>query len=132
MELRKKWKSYGKVAGVILLKEASEEERRAIGGIVGKIFYEKEIRFSFSEFEQGLQKTCYAPVNMKEVLECYFKEPLSTNQEQKKEEQERKKCFFERLYSFFLEHAGSHSMAFLWMQNVAHEKKHGYQLLIKE
>ena len=40
-ELRKKWQSYGKVAGRITLSNASDEERRAIGGIIGKTFYEK-------------------------------------------------------------------------------------------
>lgn len=30
-ELRKKWKSYGKTAGKITLKQTSLEERRAIG-----------------------------------------------------------------------------------------------------
>lgn len=31
-ELRKKWKSYGKAAGRITLRQTSEEERRAVGG----------------------------------------------------------------------------------------------------
>ena len=35
-ELERKWKSYGKVTGNILLKNTSEEERRAIGGMIGK------------------------------------------------------------------------------------------------
>ena len=49
LELRKKWKSYGKAAGYITLKETSEEERRAIGGIVGKVYYEKDNRCSVPE-----------------------------------------------------------------------------------
>lgn len=53
-ELRKKWKSFGKVAGRITLTDTNEEERRAIGGILGKVFYDKDICFSFVEFEQGL------------------------------------------------------------------------------
>ena len=68
LELRKKWKSYGKSAGQITLRDTSEEERRAIGGIVGKRFDEKEIRFSAAEFEQGLQRTRFAPVDLKQVL----------------------------------------------------------------
>lgn len=46
-ELLKKWKSYGKTAGRITLKQTTEEERRAIGGIVGRAFYEETIHFSF-------------------------------------------------------------------------------------
>lgn len=89
-ELRKKWKSYGKAAGHITLKETSAAERRAIGGILGKIFYDETIRFSFAEFEQGLQKTRYAPVDMREVLEAYFGEKLSTNQGQRRKSRRRK------------------------------------------
>ena len=44
-EFEKKWKTYGKVTGIITLKNTSEEERRAIGGILGKTFYENTIRF---------------------------------------------------------------------------------------
>ena len=47
-ELLKKWKSYGKTAGRITLKQTTEEERRAIGGIVGRAVYEETIHFSFS------------------------------------------------------------------------------------
>ena len=62
-ELERKWKSYGRVAGNILLKNTSEDERKAIGGIIGKVFYEDPIRFSVAEFEKGLQQTKFAPVN---------------------------------------------------------------------
>ena len=56
-ELRKKWQSYGRAAGRITLAGTSEQERQAIGGVLGKNFYGETIRFSFSEFEKGLQKT---------------------------------------------------------------------------
>ena len=74
-ELWKKWRSYGRVAGRITLKDTSEEERKAISSIIGRRFLEDTIHFSFAEFEAGLQKTRYAPVEMKEVLEAYFGKP---------------------------------------------------------
>ena len=63
--LWKKWRSYGRTAGKIVLDDASEEECRAIGGITGKRYLDDRIVFSFSEFEQGLQKTRFAPVDIK-------------------------------------------------------------------
>ena len=63
--LWKKWRSYGRTAGKIVLDDASEEECRAIGGITGKRYLDDLIVFSFSEFEQGLQKTRFAPVDIK-------------------------------------------------------------------
>lgn len=132
LELRKKWKSYGKVTGTITLRETSEEERRAIGGVVGKVFWEKDIRFSASEFEQGLQRTRFAPVDMQQVLEEYFGETLSTNQGQKQAEQKKKREFLEGLCAYFREVAGSESIVFLWMQDVISAKKYGYQMLVRE
>ena len=36
--LRAKWESYGRAAGYITLSDASEAERRLLGGILGKNF----------------------------------------------------------------------------------------------
>ena len=102
LELRRKWKSYGKTAGYITLRETSEEERRAIGGVVGKVFYEKDIRFSVTEFEQGLQKTRFAPVELKTVLEEYFEEVLFTNQGQKQEQQRKRIEYLEGICDCFV------------------------------
>lgn len=131
-ELRKKWKSFGKATGRITLKDTTEEERRAIGGIIGKVFYDKDICFSFAEFEQGLQKTRFAPVDMKEVLEAYFGEKLSTNQGQKEEQEKKKSTFFNDIRAYFLKNAGGESMAFLWIQAVLSDRKYGYQQLTRE
>lgn len=131
-ELRKKWESYGKAAGRITLKQTSEEERRAVGGIIGKVFYEETIRFSFLEFEQGLQKTRFAPVDMKTVMEEYFGKPLITTQGRQKEELERRKKFLDRSCGYFEEKAGREAVALAWLQKMISEKKYGYQLLMRE
>lgn len=131
-ELRKKWKSFGKVAGRITLTDTNEEERRAIGGILGKVFYDKDICFSFVEFEQGLQRTRFAPVNMKEMLEAYFGEKLSTNQGKKEEQEEKKNAFFNGILAYFRKWAGEESAAFSWMQGMISYKKYGYQQLVRE
>lgn len=131
-ELGKKWRSYGRVAGRITLKGASPEECRLIGGIVGKVFYDGNICFSFQEFEQGLQKTRFAPVEMKAVLEEYFGEALFTNQGQRAEAQQEKKEFFRELGEFFQERENQESAAYMWIRDMEAHKKFGYHLLIRE
>ncbi len=126
-ELRRKWRSYGRAAGQITMKETSQEERRMIGGIVGKVFYDETIRFSFQEFEQGLQKTRFAPVEMKDVLEEYFGEALCTNQGKRVEAQLAKGEFFKEILS-----STGKSKAFTWIRDMEAHKKFGYQLLIRE
>lgn len=100
--LWKKWRSYGRTAGKIVLDDASEEECRAISGITGKRYLDDRIVFSFSEFEQGLQKTRFAPVDMKKLLEIYFEKKLVSRGEQEKEEQIRQSSFFSRCTNHFL------------------------------
>ena len=131
-ELRRKWKSFGRTAGSVTLKNATEAERRAIGGIVGKSFTDEIIAITFQEFERGLQKTRFAPVDMKTVLEEYFAAPLKTNQEQKEQAQRAREEFFERLLSCFEGCSENRPAAFHWLRELWGRKKYGYQILIKE
>ena len=131
-ELWKKWRSYGKPTGRITLKHASDEERRAVGGITGKIFYEEDIRFNFSEFEQGLQKTRFAPVDMKKVLEEYFGKELVTKQDQKKEVQKQKEDFLKDICNSFHGKSETGSAASEWIEQMLSTKKYGYQILMRE
>ena len=84
------------------------------------------------EFEQGLQKTRFAPVDMKAVLEEYFGEPLITTQGQQREDQERRKRFLDRSCGYFEENAGREAVALVWLRKMISEKKYGYQLLMRE
>lgn len=131
-ELLKKWKSYGKTAGRITLKQTTEEEHRAIGGIVGRAFYEETIHFSFSEFEKGLQKTRFAPVNMEKMLEAYAGKSLKTNRELQEEDQFRREKFLKTNQFYFREKAGADSLAFQWIEELLSSKKYGYSLLMRE
>ena len=131
-ELRKKWKSFGRTAGSVTLKNATEAERRAIGGIVGKSFADGTVTITFQEFEQGLQKTRFAPIDMKTVLEEYFAAPLRTNQEQKEQAQRAREEFFGELLACFEDRGKNRSAAFDWIRELKGRKKYGYQILIKE
>ncbi|MCI5494677.1 MAG: TIGR02679 family protein [Lachnospiraceae bacterium] len=131
-EFEKKWESYGRVTGSITLKNTSEEERRAIGGILGKSFYEDPIRFSFSEFEKGLQHTKFAPVNFEKILEAYFGRTMMTTQKRRMEEEREKADFFEMVEGELAEDTGSESVAVSWMREMYSKKKYGYQTVIRE
>ncbi len=131
-ELRKKWESYGRAGGRIRLTDATQEERRLLGGIVGKTFHETSVSFPFAEFERGLQKTRFAPVDMRELLEAYFGTPLSTNREKKQREQQSRQDFLEELAASLAERFGPTSPAARWMRRVAKEHSFGYGLLLRE
>lgn len=131
-EFRKKWESYGRVAGSIMLKKTSEEERRAIGGIVGRAFPDETVKITFREFEQGLQKTRFAPIDIKTVLEDYFGGSLYTNQEQKAQVQAAREEFLDMLFRYFEGCGKEASVVRLWLQELKDHKKYGYQILMKE
>lgn len=131
-EFEKKWKSYGRATGIITLKHTSEDERRAIGGILGKTFYEDTIRFSFAEFEKGLQRTKFASVNFEEILEAYFDREMITTQEKQREAEREKTEFFENVEDYLTECADPDSTGVSWLREVLSKKKYGYQTIIRE
>ena len=131
-ELRKKWESNGRISGTITLKNTSEEERRGIGGIVGKIFSDETVKITFEEFERGLQKTRFAPIDMKLVLEYYFESALYTKQEQRNRAQMAKSEFFDQLITYLEAKVEKTSIVLSWISALQCEKKYGYQILIKE
>ena len=131
-EFEKKWNSYGRAKGIITLKHTSEEERRAIGGILGKTFYEDAISFPFAEFEKGLQCTKFAPVNFEEVLEAYFDRKMITTQKMRMEEERSRAEFFETVEGCLTECAGPDSVVAFWLREMYSKKKFGYQTVIRE
>lgn len=131
-EFEKKWNSYGRAKGIITLKHTSEEERRAIGGILGKTFYEDAIRFPFAEFEKGLQCTKFAPVNFEEVLEAYFDRKMITTQKMRMEEERSRAELFETVEGCLAEGAGPDSVVVSWLREMYSKKKFGYQTVIRE
>lgn len=131
-EFWKKWRSYGKTAGFISLKQCTEDEKRAIGGILGKSFYENDIRFSFAEFEQCLQKTKFAPVDMKDLLELYFGRTLSTHQEQQNDKKRRQTEFFDRIFAYIEKKTSQGTKTCQWILAMRDTKAYGYQLLMRE
>ncbi len=131
-EFEKKWRSYGRAAGTIVLKNVSEDERRAIGGIIGKVFYEDVVRFSFSEFEKGLQQTKFGPVDLLDVLEIYYGRKIVTTQEKQIRDTREKNEFFEEAERYLAEYAGHDTSAVSWLREMVAGKNYGYQIVIRE
>ncbi len=131
-EFKRKWESYGRSAGTIVLAEPTEEERRAIEGIIGRVFYEDVVRFPLTEFEKGVQSTKYAPVDFKEMLEAYFGSKIMTTQEKRAHEEWEKNGFFETVKQCLEAESGKGKVAVLWIQKMVSEKKYGYQIVVRE
>ncbi len=138
-ELRKKWNSYGRAAGIVKLTAASKEERRALEGFFGKSFADQTggtLSFSVQSFEAALKETAYGELNLQQLMELYFGEPMKTNAARKAEREEQIRLFFENCRQFFLrrehEMCETAGTAADWIETVSQEKKYGYQLILKE
>ena len=138
-ELRKKWNSYGRAAGIVKLTAASKEERRALEGFFGKSFADQTggtLSFSVQAFEAALKETAYGELNLQQLMELYFGEPMQTNAARKAEREEQIRLFFENCRQFFLrrehEMCETAGTAADWIETVFQEKKYGYQIILKE
>lgn len=154
-EMRKKWRSYGRASGVVKLPEASEEERRALEGFLGRSLEmiagksagkssgksagrsaEKgTLSFSMQEFENALQETRFAGLDLQQLLELYFGEEMKTRTQQRAEKEEQLRSFFEDCRRAFLDKAEENPGFYVpadWITAVYEQKAYGYQILLRE
>lgn len=130
LEMRKKWKSYGKVTGKIKIKSATEEEKKALGSILGRRYWEGDVEFLFSDFEKALKETRFREVPLTVLLEGYFGETLITNQEKKAQEEQQKEAFWNRIIEW-LEGRGTKAVPVMgWVQAMAEQKQYGYTVVM--
>ena len=95
---------------MVKLTDATEEERRALEGFFGRSFvgsfagasdvHSKEgsagktLSFSVKSFEDALRETRFCELNLQQLLELYFGEPMQTNAQQKADKEEQLRIFF--------------------------------------
>ncbi len=131
VELRRKWKTYGKPSGYIIIRNATQEEKEAIKLVMGKGYSGSDIKLKVSEFEAALRETKFKDIGLQALLEAYFSESMATNKNVQLEKTNKKRKFFEDTQE---ELADKHEYAgaALWLQKVLSEKKYGYHLLVAE
>lgn len=135
IEMRKKWEALGRTGGTVRLTDCTEDERRAMEGLLGKSFYGMEIVFSIKDFETALKSTRFRTLGMRELMELYFNEPIRTNAERKMEKETQQNAFFQKMRHKFCQLAlekAEYLIAADWMKAVSEEKAYGYSLLIRE
>ena len=88
-KMRKKYESYGKWEGNIVLENPTQEEKEALSGFMKKDYYKnKSITISLKKFEERLKETRFFAIPLKTIIETYDRKPLISKKA--KEEQERK------------------------------------------
>jgi len=127
--IRKKWKSYGRAAGTVVLKNATEQERQALQKFMGVAYHEQEVEFTLAAWEKALKESRYAQVTLKQLLEGYFQESMETNQALKQQEQEERAEFWRALQG---RGGDSETWGNIWIEKMAREAGAGSQIVLKE
>lgn len=129
--LKKKWESLGRVGGKVCLKNPSDGEKQAIERFLGRNDWGESVIFSLQEFETMLQKTKFAPVSLKDLLESYFHCEIISNQNRQEETKNQIHLFFQQLRQV-LHTEGESSSPILWLMEMERSKSLGYTLVLKQ
>ena len=122
-----RYRRNGHAAGIILLDNASEQERDALCGLFGKPFL-GDVKFKVQDFHAALQSSRFKGVDLKEVLEAYFHTSIHTSAERK----DKKEQQFEQLLESAYQVARSNTCK-NWLARIGAKcKERGYHLVIKE
>lgn len=74
---REKYRSYGRFAGKVVVKNLKAQDIEVLEGFFCKSFHgRKSATISAEKFTQALENSRYAEVTPEEILEAYFGEPL--------------------------------------------------------
>ena len=131
--LRKKWEALGKTGGKIVLKDSTPQERQAIGRMMGSVYQESEVALALKDFEEMLQKTRFAPISLRELLEAYFGCEIHSNMDRKQEKEEKKRNFFESCRVYFENRDESEKEYILdWISAMEKMQSRGYAQVIRE
>lgn len=128
--LRRKWESLGKAGGKIVLNDCTPGERRAIGKMMGKVYWEEKVVFSLADFEKMLQMTRFAPITLHELLEEYFGTAIKAKQDVQEEKKQKKADFFQECRACF--RAEKEKLVWDWLLHMEMHQSYGYSQLLRE
>lgn len=127
IEMRKKYKSYGRVGGFVILNDATRFECESVQKFFGTFFKTPHIKFSLKQFEDTLQETAFNGVELQSLLEEYFGSILVSNRESKLNLENKKQDF---LLKFIKAYSDTEIQG--WIEAMRVQKGYGYQLVVTE
>ena len=96
--IKNKYVSYGEMKGNVIITNPTKAERQALSGLMKKDYSKnKTITINIIKLQNQLQNTRFSGVDLKDIINTYFKEEIITNKDSKKKYQEELKEFFEKI-----------------------------------
>ena len=125
-EVKRKWISYGRLTGKIVLKNVTDSERKDINGVIGKHYASDTISISAKDFEQAILHSSFGETSVKEVLDAYFGEEIKTTKESDEIKQKEDESFYQTLVDI-LNEQNANKEVYDWLENAYINKNNGYR-----
>lgn len=123
---KKQYQKLGHLGGTIVIKDAEDNEKEAIGGLLGKDFEVcKDIKVSYSQLKKAIMESKFYDTNFEEILFAYFGMILYQNKVIKEQENKQRDVFFKNILVSYKDTFG-----YRWLQNVMQIKNHTYRNLV--
>ena len=128
-ELKKKWQIYGCFKGRITLKNTSVSERNALEGILGEKYQTEVVTIQVKAFVNALEHSTFQNLDLKEVLNLYFREPVYTFKESRENNQLSLNAYFSSLEKIVKEDIQKELLS-VWFQQSKEKKDGAYKLML--
>lgn len=120
---RDKYISLSHIGGSVVLKNASEEERRAIGGVVGRIYEDKDIRITLKDFDKALLNSRFR-IGLEELLKLCFKNEIITRSDRITAEENEKEEFFKGVCGEYTDTASAGWLQYMMKKKLVFIKRY--------
>ena len=129
LEIRKKYISYGRLTGKIVLKNTTDTERKDIGGILGKHYSTSSITINAKEIEESiLSNNVYGQAQIKEIIDAYFNENVLTSKQNKQNKDNDDLNYYNYLKEILIQNNYNKKLID-WLDYSYINKKQGYLIL---
>lgn len=129
-EIKKRWVSYGRFTGKITILDATKEEINDLTRITGIRFESDKIKLFVKDFENSLKESDFAPLDLKEVIDCYFGYTIITKNDLQKNKEDEENRFQSNLYTILKENH-AHEILCEWVDHLFLNKESGYRILVR-
>ena len=127
IELKKKYVSYGRLTGKIIIKDLTSQERKDISGLLGRHLSGEVI--NAKEVEDAIvQNSIYGQVDIKEIIDAYFNETVLTSKQRKEIKNIENDNFYNLLIQIVNENDYDKRII-EWLDDSYKNKKYGYQII---
>ena len=95
--IKNKYVSYGEIKGNVVITNPSKEEIQALSGLMKKNYSKnKTITINITKLQENLRNTRFSKIDLKDLINMYFKGEIITNKDSKEKYQKELDEFFKK------------------------------------